>query len=110
MEKGRLRMSKRILIKPDGTIHEELTTEKTTLEKAQELVGGYVEKVPHFTTYKGERCIVLADEDGKVKGLPVNGHATKAWMESIGVVNGAGLLLVSNVLVLTGKAAQGWGM
>jgi hypothetical protein len=47
------------------------------------LGGGYLERVPGFTTiaHKGEvhRCVAFADEDGKMKALPTNHYATTLW-------------------------------
>lgn len=48
---------------------------KFTLAELQRAVGGYVEmvKLPGHP----ERAFLLVDEDGKRKGLPVNGQATR---------------------------------
>lgn len=42
------------------------------LEKLQEAVGGYIERVPYFHKYKGRPCDVIVDEEGKVKGKETN--------------------------------------
>jgi hypothetical protein len=45
--------------------------------------GGYLEKVPMFTSivHAGvlHDCVALCDEDGKSKGLPFNAIATARW-------------------------------
>jgi hypothetical protein len=53
------------------------------LELQRHLNGGYIERVPGFTSieHRGEvrRCIAFCDEDGKMKGLPINHYATILW-------------------------------
>jgi hypothetical protein len=53
------------------------------LELQRLLNGGYLERVPGFTSiaHGGEahRCVAFCDEDGKMKGLPVNHYATILW-------------------------------
>ena len=51
-----------------------------TFEEIQDIVGGYIEIVPKFTTYgKDAKCLVFCNEDGRVLGLPKNDRATAAW-------------------------------
>ena len=57
------------------------TATSLSLQKLQEMVGGWIERVPMFATYNGEKCAVFCDEEGKLKGKPVNAAATKAWYE-----------------------------
>lgn len=47
------------------------------------LDDGWLEAVPLFNRYKGERCVVFADEEGRLKGLPHNAIATALWHETI---------------------------
>lgn len=47
------------------------------------LDNGPLEAVPLFDEYKGERCIVFCDEDGRNKGLPPNYTATALWHAGI---------------------------
>jgi len=49
-----------------------LTKAPPTLEEVQELVGGWVEMI---TLDNGDQ--MLFDEDGKLKGLPINEVATR---------------------------------
>jgi hypothetical protein len=41
--------------------------------------GGYIEAVPFFARYQGDRCVAFCDEDGKLKNMPVNSRATELW-------------------------------
>jgi hypothetical protein len=43
------------------------------------LNGGWLELVPLFDRYKGERCVVFCDEEGRLNGLPRNPIATALW-------------------------------
>ena len=49
------------------------------LEELREGVGGDIETVPFFTTYKGEIAVAFCNEHGKLDGLPVNRRATALW-------------------------------
>jgi hypothetical protein len=67
---------------------------KVTLEEAQRLVGGYVEKI---VTYSG--AILLVNEDGRAKGLTLNLDASAV----------AGKDIVGDAVLLTGNLAkEGW--
>ena len=48
------------------------------LWELQEIVGGYVEFIPLT-----EHRVMIVDEDGKVKGKPVNAKATKLLEKSL---------------------------
>jgi hypothetical protein len=66
-----------------------------TLTDYQTAVGGYIELV----RLEGHPLAIVADEDGKVKHLPVNQRATCLWW----LLNPAGLggdFLVGDVVVL----------
>jgi hypothetical protein len=65
--------------------------DRPTLEQAQEFVGGYVELVGSRLYPKTQ---LLVDEDGLCKKSAVNLTASRI----------AGMLIVGNALVLTGKA------
>jgi len=54
------------------------------LKTLQELVGGYIEMVPRFTSFAGEACIAYCNEDGKMKRLPVNAEMTVLWAQNLG--------------------------
>lgn len=100
MSKGRY-----ILITPHGE-NEPINYGKMKLETAQELVGGYVEVVPLFNKYLGQPCIVLCDEEGKLKGKPVNNRASLEWYKCLG--HSVDDMLVGDILVLQGDAMRGW--
>ena len=59
------------LFTPDGEIREvKPKGKKWELHEMQELVGGYLEAVPHL------KSTVYCDEEGLLKGLPFNEYAT----------------------------------
>jgi hypothetical protein len=60
------------IIKTDGTI-ETINKNKLTLSFMQETVGGYIEIVP-----LGKKLLVC-NEEGKLKNLPLNEKATQIW-------------------------------
>ena len=43
------------------------------------LEGGWLEVIPHFEQYGARPCVAFCDEEGKLKGLPLNPKATYAW-------------------------------
>jgi Domain of unknown function (DUF3846) len=73
-------MGKVTIIYDNGEIMSAPAT-SLSLEKMQEMVGGYIERIPHFDEYEGERCVALCDEEGKIKGKTINIEATKLWYE-----------------------------
>jgi len=97
------------VIHPDGT-----TTEydegKPSLERMQQLVGGYVRKLPHFTRFKETVCAAYVDEDGNVKhasghhGFGVNNTAMGLWQAN----SPHSSRLVGNMVILTGESKKGW--
>jgi hypothetical protein len=48
--------------------------------------------------YKGEQCVVFGDEDGKIKGKPINTKATDLWRKQ-GIL---GDVLVGDIVVVIG--------
>lgn len=57
-------------------------------------VGGYLETVPYFHTIpdpdvdsEAVKCIAFCDEEGKLKGLPLNRVATMLWSHSLAAAN-----------------------
>lgn len=61
------------IIKPDGT--KEDINRKMTLEEMQKAVGGYIELCP--TKPGSGRRVLVVNEEGLLKDLPVNPEATK---------------------------------
>lgn len=63
-----------LLIKADGTREEVEVPSGNSLAFLQTMVGGYIELAPcHCKEYAG----VICDEEGKLKGKPINKEATK---------------------------------
>ena len=65
-----------VVVRPDGKAEKTAWDEKSGLSRLQELVGGYIETTP--TVIKKYQLVV--DEEGKLKGLPINGKATVACL------------------------------
>jgi hypothetical protein len=60
-----------------------------TLDVLKEAIGGgYIEAVPGFESIrigargKRERCVAFCDEEGKLKGMPLNEIATTMWIRA----------------------------
>ena len=72
-------MSKAKLYKTDGTILEVVPANGTDfqLDELQKMVGGYIEIIP-----AGEGKIMVLDDEGKLKGKPVNDAATMIFMQA----------------------------
>jgi hypothetical protein len=81
-----------------------------TLEDLKAAIGGgYIEAVPYFWTvdHRGveHRCVAFCDEEGKLKGMPVNPFATALWDLAIRRVKGVGCepdFLVGRIAVVFG--------
>lgn len=63
------------IVIPHETSLEAFTIEFTDLASFQAAVGGYVEPVP----VEQPRMTIFANEEGKVRGLPINRRATCLW-------------------------------
>lgn len=74
-------MSKAKLYKNDGTILEVVPSNGIDfqLKELQEMVGGYIEIVS-----AGKGKIMVIDDEGKLKGKPVNDAATMIFMQAGG--------------------------
>lgn len=94
-------MNKLVILKADGTESITERDDPLSLAEAQELVGGYVERVPLFLKFRGEPCVALCDEEGKLKHYPLNKKATQEWYKSIGTT--AGDVLVGDIVILVGR-------
>lgn len=72
-------MIKAKLYKTDGTILEVVPANGTDfqLDELQAMVGGYIEIVS-----AGKGKIMIIDDDGKLKGKPVNNAATMIFMQA----------------------------
>jgi len=74
--------------------------QEPTYEEAKEFIGGYIQSVP---LENGDR--LLCDEEGKLKGLPLNPHAQKHWDESWGQGTD---VIVGKAILVKGEVNQGW--
>ena len=54
------------------------------LQHLQDIVDGFVEIVPHWTKHIGQRCVAFCNEEGKLRGLPINERATAQWYCRLG--------------------------
>ncbi|HSW91759.1 MAG TPA: DUF3846 domain-containing protein [Candidatus Saccharimonadales bacterium] len=83
-------MNKTIIVKTDGTLVEQEygDKERCPLEALQKAVGGYIEAVPHFDSYKGEIATMYCNEESKLQSNwldTYNEEATRLWAEAMGI-------------------------
>lgn len=72
------------LFKASGTVTKTQQDKKPTYDECVKAVGGYIETIPFFTKYDDRiRGTAYANEEGMLKGLPLNKLAIKAWQESL---------------------------
>jgi len=64
--------------------------EKLSLEFMQRTVGGYIQVVP-----LGGSTVLVCNEEGKLKGLPLNDKATLLWEKVYGKTD----IIVGNVII-----------
>jgi Domain of unknown function (DUF3846) len=69
-----------------------------SLERAQEIVGGYVERVAPKATPK---IIFLCNEDGHSKGLEINAHGSTLYGQH-------GMIVGTIIVFENRKEAKGW--
>ena len=74
--------------------------QEPTYDEAKKFIGGYIQSVP---LENGDR--LLCDEEGKLKGLPLNPHAQKHWDESWGEGTD---VIVGKAILVKGEVNQGW--
>lgn len=74
------------LIKADGKITEVVPKNGTDfqLDELNEFVGGYIEIIRPPTK---PDCLMVINEEGKLKGLPFNAKATALWLHDMIVGN-----------------------
>lgn len=89
---------KMTILRVNGAVEVKELTRKVGLDPLQDAVGGYIETVPRFDKYEGERCITFCNEEGKLEGLAVNARATKLWADQ-GVTHD---ILLGDIVILTG--------
>jgi hypothetical protein len=92
-----------IIYHTDGSITTTELTASPDLEFLQQAVGGHIEVVPYFDRLGDKPCVAFCNEEGKLKGLPINTHATLLWGDAVGVQPND--VLCGDVLVITGDKA-----
>ena len=80
--------------------------DEPTLESAQKFVGGYVEGI---TFPNGDYLII--NEEGKLKGLPLNPEATALWratFDNDNYITGRKDFVVGNAILIKKDALKIW--
>ena len=80
--------------------------DEPTLESAQEFVGGYVEGI---TFPNGDYLII--NEEGKLKGLPLNPEATALWratFDNDNYITGRKDVVVGPAIYIKKHALKDW--
>jgi len=95
-------VNRSIVIKSTGEVIRKDLEKLPTLDELQKVVGGYIELIPHFETYLGEKCIALCNEDGKLNNLPFNSTATVAWIKNSSSDFIIDDMLVGDVVIIIG--------
>lgn len=94
------------IIRPSGAVeHHPPQADLPTLEWLQAQVEGYIEAVPYLETYEDRPCKAWANEEGKLRGLPLNPGATEVWREAVRphVLND---VLVGTVVIVSADTAR----
>lgn len=68
-----------IIIQPNGDRSFKKQDATPNCDTISELIGGLLEIVPHFDRFGSNSCVAFCDEEGKLKGLKLNGAATYLW-------------------------------
>lgn len=96
-----------LAINADGTTELTEVGDPRILVHLRRIVGGYIEGVPLFDTvvHGGltHRCVAFCNEEGKIRGLPINAAATLMWERAMG--RDPGDVLMGNVAVVWGDGA-----
>lgn len=71
-------------IKADGRIVKSVQPKAPTYDQQRKAVGGYIQTIPYFTKALHEgvrynRGTAYADEEGMLKGKPLNHNAMMLW-------------------------------
>lgn len=83
-------------IQPNGEVIETVHPKQPEYTWLRSQVEGYIETVPYFTKYKGRtRGTAYCNEEGWLKGMPINSPATWAWKAQFS----GGSLLVGPVVI-----------
>jgi hypothetical protein len=94
---------KTTIIATDGTETVQDHNQPLTLEFMQAAVGGYIELISTFDYFRGDRCVALCNEEGKISHdrAGYNAKATEHWHSCHGL---NGDYLVGPVLIIQGDA------
>lgn len=69
-----------VTITPGALIKEVPLDRAPNIDMLQAAIGGgSIETVPYFGIYDGQECVAFVDEEGKLKGFPLNHTATALW-------------------------------
>ena len=77
--------------KRERKVYKPINGKEMSLEEMQKIVGGYIQIVPLSKSNK----ILILDEEGKLKGYPINELATDIWEENYGETD----VIVGNVII-----------
>lgn len=72
-----------LTIHVDGRTTSQQVLNPNILNLLQEAVDGYIEVIPYFDTIEDKSCVAFCDEEGKLKGKPINHAAQLLWRESM---------------------------
>ena len=82
-----------VIIRIDET-KEIISKDELTLEKMQDIVGGYIQIVP-----LNNKQVFVCNEEGKMLDLPFNKEATRIWITSCGMTD----IIVGNIILAQNK-------
>lgn len=77
------KLTRKLTIINGGSVETILTTKAEEYSAMVKAVGGYIETIPHFTTYAGRSCLAYCNEEGRLIALPLNLHATILWRSKL---------------------------
>lgn len=92
-----------IIIEVDGSIRTVPLDHPPRAKEIHEWVKGYIEVVPCFTSYRGERCVAFCNEEGKLDGMQINVVATALWLNSGHQHHEPNDVLVGPVAIIVGS-------
>jgi phosphoketolase len=72
------------------------------------ITNGWFEIIPHFTKFLDEKCVAIANEEGRIYSMPLNERATEAWRKCLGSRGGSTAMLVGPVVIFTRENMKGW--
>ena len=75
---------------------------KFTLEELQEYVGGHIE-CPRLP----DGSVMILNEEGKIRGLPINYSATQIWIDRFGVSSD---VILGDVVLMNKEEWKAWNV